>query len=92
VSRRDPVEVVIVRNGHHGPLHLAIPIGGDRWAAACRLRDRRRILTGEGVRTWGFRDPCPWLEVRTCGDCADLGERARDTIHLAQLAGWTRPQ
>lgn len=88
---RQPVEVVIARNGRTGPLHFAIPIGGGRWAAACRIRDRRRILTGDGVRTWGRLDANPWLEVRTCPDCADLGERAASTVELAVLAGWSSP-
>lgn len=84
----EPVEVVIARNGKLGPLHLAIPVGAHRWLAACR-----RIVDAPVVDTWGPRDPvCPWGEIRTCPDCEGLGEKARDTVHLAQLAGWSTPR
>lgn len=92
MSRRRAVEVVIARNGTLGPLHLAIPVGPGRWAAACRTPNgERRTLAGERVKTWTDRNGGDvWLEVRTCPDCAELGERARDTIELAHLAGWSR--
>lgn len=86
MTRRRPVEVVIVRNGQRGPLHLAIPVGVERWAAACG-----RTVAGSRVFVWGMATGGDvWGEVRTCGDCARLGDRAETTTELALLAGWTR--
>lgn len=87
MSRRPTVEVVVARNGILGPLHLAIPTGPGRWSAACR-----RQLAGERVHTWTAETGgAVWGEIRTCPDCLALGDRAADTLHLAVLAGWMRP-
>jgi hypothetical protein len=91
VSRREPVEVVVARNGTLGPLHLAIPVEG-RWLAACRTpAGVRRELAGDRVAVWTQETGgAVWGEVRTCPDCLDLGEAATDTEQLAILAGWVR--
>lgn len=92
MTRRAPVEVVIARNGTLGPLHLAIPIGPGRWAAACTQGGKRRMLAGDRVKVWTQDTGGDvWGEVRTCTDCLYLGDEARDTLHLAELAGWSRP-
>lgn len=87
---RRTVEVVIARNGTLGPLHFAIPLGDGRYLAACRTTGGgRRLLAAPRVDVWTHRTGGDvWGEVRTCPDCADLGDEARDTVQLARLAGW----
>lgn len=81
------VEVVVVRNGQRGPLHLAIPTGPARWTAACG-----RSVASTRVTVWTHETGGDvWGEVRTCPDCQRLAMRAVDTTQLARLAGWTRP-
>lgn len=87
IRRRRPVEVVIVRNGIRGPLHLAIPVAEQRWAAACG-----RTVGGGRVFVWSDRTGGDvWGEVRTCPECERLGDRAESTTDLATLAGWSTP-